>query len=203
MSALRLYEDSSLTQLVSRDGDFSNPDQESSLDGTGGQIAQAALWAAPGQTTLAADITTTDGTSVTLSAPRFADTDYPIIVIGSEKMLITAGHGSANLTVTRGYHNTTAATHTNGDPVRLAYDCTSITVDCTDNEGTDESGWMSYCGDSGGSPDGSWEAPHSIDDIDHDGSEKLWRRIVVPTGTAAQNKQDLVHRLAFTATEIS
>ncbi|MEA1996155.1 MAG: hypothetical protein U9N45_00885, partial [Gemmatimonadota bacterium] len=88
MSVLRLYEDAALTQIVSKDGDFANPDDESSLDGTNGETAQGALWAAVEQTTLAADIDDST-TTVTLTAARFADTDYPVIMIGTEKMLIT------------------------------------------------------------------------------------------------------------------
>ena len=200
MSVLRLYEDSDLTQIVSRDGDFTNPDEETSLDGTNGDTAQKALWVALEQTTLAADLDDTTQ-SVTLAAARFADTDYPVIIVGGEKMLITAGHGTSSLTVNRGHNGTTAASHTTGDPVYAAYDCSSITLDCEDNQGADESGWVTYCDDSGGSPDGVWEAPHSLSNLNYDQNAALWRRVVVPVGTPAAYKQDLVHRLAATLNE--
>ena len=203
MSVLRLYKDNTLTSMVSIAGEFSNPDEETSLDGTNGETAVAALWVAVEQSTLAADI---DGTtqSVTLAADRFADTDYPVLVVGSEKMLITSGFGTSTLTVNRGYNNTTAASHTTGDPVRAAYDSSSITIDCEDNQGADESGWVTYCDDDGGgSPDGVWEAPHSLANLTVTQSAAIHRRVVVPASTPAAFKQDLVHRLAATINEIS
>ncbi|HUU29388.1 MAG TPA: hypothetical protein VM123_16415 [archaeon] len=201
MSVLRLYEDSELTQIVSKDGDFTNPDDESSIDGTNGETKQKALWVAVEQTTLGAAITDTETQTVTLSAARFADTDYSVIIVDSEKMLITSGHGTTTLTVTRGYNGTTPATHSNGTAVYLAYDCTSITIDCADNTGTDESGWVTYCDDSEGSPDGSWEAPHSISNLNYNQNAAIWRKVVVPASTPASYKQDLIHRIAATVNE--
>ena len=203
MSVLRLYKDDTLESMVSAGGEFSNPDEEASLDGTNGETASAPLWVAVEQTKLAADID--DSTqSITLVAPRFSDTDYPVIVVGSEKMLITAGFGTTSLTVSRGYNNTTAAAHSSGDPVRAGYDCSSITIDCQDNEGSDESEWVTYCDDNGsGSPDGVWEAPHSLGSLSLTQSAAIHRRVVVPAGTPAAYKLDLVHRLAATINEIS
>jgi len=203
MSVLRLYKDETLESMVSAGGEFSNPDEEESLDGGAGETATAALWVAVEQTTLAADID--DSTqSLTLAADRFAGTDYPVIVVGSEKMLITAGFGTSSLTVTRGYNNTTAAAHSTGDPVRAAYDCSSISIDCADSEGSDESGWVTYCDDNGsGSPDGVWEAPHSLGSLAVSDNAAIHRRVVVPSGTPASYKLDLVHRLSATINEIS
>ena len=39
MGVLRLYKDQNFQQMVSVEGDFSNPDEESSLDGGAGQTA--------------------------------------------------------------------------------------------------------------------------------------------------------------------
>jgi len=200
MSVLRLYEDSDLTLLVSKDGDFTNPDDEDSLDGTNGDTAQKALWAAVEQTTLSSDIDDSTQT-IPLAAARFADTDYSVIIVGGEKMLITSGHGTNSLTVTRGYNGTTPASHSSGDPVRLAYDCSLISIDCVDNEGTDESDWVTYCDDDGGSPEGTWEAPHSMANLNYDQSQKIWRRVVVPASTPAAYKRDIVHRLSATINE--
>jgi hypothetical protein len=200
MSVLRLYKDSNLTQIVSRDGDFSSPDQESSLDGTNGETAQKALWVAVEQTTLTGDIDDEVNT-IPLAAARFADTDYSVIIVDNEKMLITAGHGTASLTVVRGHNGTSPASHSSGAAVRLAYDCSVITVDCVDETGSDESGWMSYCDDSGGSPDGNWEAPHELSDLSYEEKAAIWRKIVVPVSTPAAYKQDLIHRLACTINE--
>ncbi len=203
MSVLRLYKDDTLESMVSVEGEFSNPDQEAGLDGTNGETATVALWVAVEQTTLAADIDDTTQ-AITLAAARFADTDYPVIVVGSEKMLITAGFGTASITVSRGYNNTSAAAHTSGDPVRVAYDCSAVTIDCQDNDGSDESGWVTYCDDNGsGSPDGVWEAPHSLGSVAITASAAIHRRVVVPASTPAAYKLDLVHRLAATINEIS
>lgn len=70
------------------------------------------------QTTLAAAITDTVSTSITVSS----STSFPSsanfrIVIDSEIMLVTAGAGTTTWTVTRGAESTTAATHVLGAPV--------------------------------------------------------------------------------------
>ena len=203
MSVLRLYKDEDLTSMVSIGGEYSNPDEETSLDGTNGETAVAPLWVAVEQTTLADGIDDSVQ-AVSISADRFADTNYPVIVVGDEKMLIVAGFGTSSLTVSRGYNNTTPAAHSSGDPVRAAYNCTSVSIDCEDNDGSDESGWVTYCDDNGsGSPDGVWEAPHELGGLNQDQSAAIHRRVVVPAGTPAAYKQDLVHRLVATINEIS
>jgi hypothetical protein len=200
MSVLRLYEDEDLTGIISMDGDFSNPDVESSLDGSNGETATRELWVALEQTLLDGAVDD-EQTTIALEAARFADTGYSVIIIGSEKMLITAGHGTTSLTVIRGHNNTTPATHEDGDTVALAYDCSSVSIDCEDLQGTDESSWVTYCDDSGGSPDGNWEALHPVGNLNYDQSAKIWRRVVVPASTPAAYKQDLVHRLSATVNE--
>jgi len=65
------------------------------------------------ETTLAAAVTTTDGTEITVtSSASFPAVDF-IISIGTEAMLVTNVTG-VTWTVTRGYESSTAATHLNG-----------------------------------------------------------------------------------------
>jgi hypothetical protein len=202
LSVLRLYKDSALTSMVSTEGEFSNPDEEASLDGTNGETAISPLWVAVEQSALAADLDDSEQT-IQLTGARFANTGYPVIVIGAEKMLITSGFGTTSLTVNRGHNGTTPAAHASGDSVLAAYDCSSVSISCQDNGGTDESGWVDYCDDDGGSPNGVWEAPHSLGNLNCGQSAAIHRRVVVPAGTPAAYKQDLVHRLTATINEIS
>lgn len=68
-------------------------------------------------TTLAANVTTTDGTSVTLTSSDSLSVD-DLIKIDSETMRITAIDTETNIvTVTRGWHSSTGATHTSGATV--------------------------------------------------------------------------------------
>lgn len=187
---LRLYDDAALTSMISA-GDFANPDDEASINGTAGATVTKALWLAVEQTTLGAAVADALTQTITLAAARFADTDYPVIIIGSEKMLITAGFGTTTLTVTRGYGGTTAAAHLINAPVRLAYNCSDIEITCTDTQGTDESGWAGFCADDGGSPDGSWVATYEPADLNYDASHALHRRFVVPASTPGAYKRDL------------
>ena len=68
------------------------------------------------QTTLAAAITDTSGTSITVTS----ETSFPaapfIISIDTECLLVTVVNGTT-WTVTRGYESSTAATHTNGTAI--------------------------------------------------------------------------------------
>ena len=198
---LRLHKEVDLTTMISRDGGQTAPDEEAAIDGGAGQAEEDPLWVAPEQTDLDGGIDDSQ-TDITLTAARFAATKYSIIRIEDELCLITGGHGTINLTVTRGYHGTTPAAHADGVAVISAYNYTSNQIDCTDNEGSDESGWMLYCDDSGGSPDGSWEAPHSIGNINYNQSLKIWRKVTVPASTAPGRKIDLEHNLTFTADEV-
>jgi hypothetical protein len=68
------------------------------------------------QTTLGAAITTTDGTSITVTSEAgFPAVDF-IISIDTECMLVT-NVSTTTWTVTRGYEGSTAATHTNGTAI--------------------------------------------------------------------------------------
>ncbi len=66
----------------------------------------------PGYTTLAAAITTTSATSITVTdASGFPSSTAYSIMVDSEQMTVTAGFGTTTWTVTRGAGGTTAATH--------------------------------------------------------------------------------------------
>ena len=68
------------------------------------------------ETTLAAAITDTSGTSITVTSSASFPSAPFIIGIDTECMLVTNVSG-ATWTVTRGYESSTAATHDNGAPV--------------------------------------------------------------------------------------
>jgi hypothetical protein len=69
-------------------------------------------------TTLSSAITTTNGTSISVtSAVGFPSVAQYRIRIDDEIMLVTAGAGTTTQTVTRGVEGTTAATHNNGAAV--------------------------------------------------------------------------------------
>ena len=207
MSILRLWEDDGgspdIDEMITIDGDYTNPDDESSLDGTNGETSQHMMHVMVEQTTLDGAISSTTTTSITTTHARFADTNYSVIIVGTEKMLITAGHGTTSLTVQRGHNGTTAATHADDAAVYAAYDCTEATIDCRDTTGTDESGWVTYCANDGGSPEGTWEAPYtfSTETFSEDTSEAVWRKLVVPASTSAAYKRDLQHRVTCTVDE--
>ncbi len=104
--AIHLFKDSELTQQIS-EGTLASPDSDT-YNGTDGQAKDRELFLANEQTTLAADITSTQ-TFITLAAARFADGDT--IVIDNEQMIVTAGGGTTSLTVQRGQNGTPKASH--------------------------------------------------------------------------------------------
>jgi hypothetical protein len=65
------------------------------------------------ETTLAAAITTTDGTSITVTSEASFPAAPFICSIDTEAFLVTVVSGTT-WTVTRGYEGSTAATHLNG-----------------------------------------------------------------------------------------
>lgn len=85
-----------------------------------GVNAEKRILAPKETTTLGAAITTTDGTSITVAADLgvSASTQFRIL-IDSELMLVTAGHGTTTWTVERGADGTTGATHANAAVVTL------------------------------------------------------------------------------------
>ncbi len=71
-----------------------------------------------GATTLAAAITSTTATSISVaSATGFPQSGVYPIVVDSEVMFVTGGQGTTTWTVTRGANGSTAATHLNGAAV--------------------------------------------------------------------------------------
>jgi len=69
---------------------------------------------------LAAAITTTDGTAITVTADFGVTAGNAFrVLIDSELMEVTAGHGTTSWTVLRGVDGTTAAVHASGAQVRL------------------------------------------------------------------------------------
>ena len=187
--SLRLHE--SDTVRVSLEDVFTNPDDEDGLDGDAGDSAEKKLRVMIEQTTLGDDINDSV-TTIPLAAVSFANTNRKYIMVGSEKMEVTAGWGTDSLTVTRGVKGTTAAAHSSGDAVRLAYDAVGASISVEDNSGSDESSWVDFCLDSGGSPDGNWQSPLSLGNIAYDSYVDIWRRVTVPAATIAQAKQDLI-----------
>lgn len=93
-------------------------------DFTGGDVA-VRLMGSHNTWSAAATISSTSTTAITLTDPFSLGTHTAIengnvIVIDSEQMLVTAGGGTLNLTVTRGVNGTTPATHANGANVYIA-----------------------------------------------------------------------------------
>lgn len=191
-----VYEDSDLTELVSAEGSFTNPDDETDVDGDGGDTKYKLLWVAPERGFLAADINDTVE-ALTLAAARFANSALNVIIIGTEKILIGAGFGTTSLSsLTRGYDGTTAAAHSSGDAVILCYDVTAAKIVATDNDDTDEASWMTYCLAPAGVPDTSYNSHPTelaLGDIDYDESVQIYRRIIVPASTSPRAKTDLLH----------
>jgi hypothetical protein len=68
------------------------------------------------ETTLAAAITDTSGTSITVTSEASFPAAPFIISIDTECLLVTVVSGTT-WTVTRGYESSTAATHTNGTAI--------------------------------------------------------------------------------------
>lgn len=69
----------------------------------------------PGYTTLAAAVTGTGGTSISVtSAAGFPGSGPFYVMIDAEQMQVTAGFGTTSWTVSRGANGTTAATHASG-----------------------------------------------------------------------------------------
>jgi hypothetical protein len=78
-------------------------------------------------TTLAAAITTTTQTPITISsATGFPGSGNYVVEIDSEQMLVTSGQGSTSWGVTRAYAGTVAATHLNSAPVTLIWSTNTL-----------------------------------------------------------------------------
>ena len=82
-------------------------------------------------TTLSGAITNSALALVLASAAGFPAAGNFVLFIENEQVLVTAGQGSANLTVTRGYNNTTAAAHASGVAITNAIVLATATCNAT------------------------------------------------------------------------
>ena len=199
--SLTVYKDTNLTDQVSDEDDFGNPDQEDDIDGDSGEIRVDPLFIAMEQTTLSAGINDSTGT-IPLTVPRFTITNpnlnVIVIVTGGvgEKIKIGAGGGTNTLTgCERGYRETDPASHDQGDPVILCYDVTLAKIESLDNDTPpDEADWLDYCLDSGGSPDGNYANPLSLGTMAYNEKKAIHRRATVPASQSPDIKTDLLHK---------
>lgn len=195
-----IYEDSDLTELVTPEGNVTNPDDETDLNGDDGETAVKALFCAVIQSKLAAGINDVV-TEIEVDNAYFRFTDLPVIKIGDELMYVTDGLSPAGttLTVIRGWNNTTPASHSEDDRVYMAYNVENLAVVCRDNEQVvtgDESSYVTYCLDDGeGEPDDDWKSELSLGDIDYNESVAFHRKVIIPENSDAESKQDLIHDL--------
>lgn len=192
-----IYEDATFDTLFSAEDSFTNPDDESDLDGDAGDSAVKKMYCAAVQTTLNGGIDDVV-TSVVITAAVFKFADCPVIKIDNEQMRVTAGLSPAGLTltVTRGWNNTTPAAHLTGARVYMAYNGQNVTVSCRDNEQVitgDESSRVTYCTDVAGSPSGSYAASLNMGSIAYNGSVTFHRKVTIPASTDAVSEQDLIH----------
>jgi hypothetical protein len=194
MMSIHLYKDAELTQQVS-EGSLSNPDWDT-YNGTDGQSKDRELYLANEQSTLAADITSTQ-TELALGAARFADGDT--IIIDTEQMVVTAGGGTTTLTVQRGQNGSAEAAHASGAPVYSALCYTNLKVKPVDSSGSDESGWCTLALTQAELDSATPGAELTLGDKAHDLTLSFWRRFSVPPGTPVQNKTDI--KLRITGTE--
>ncbi len=192
--SIHLFKDAALTQQVS-EGTLTSPDSDT-YNGTDGESKDRQLYLANEQTTLAADITSIQ-TDITLASARFADGDT--IIIGTEQMIVTAGGGTASLTVQRGQNGTAKAAHTTGTAVYSALSYTTLKARPVDSSGTDESSWCRLALTQAELDTATPGAELTLGDKAHDVMLSFWRRFTVPAGTPVQNKTDL--KLRITGTE--
>jgi hypothetical protein len=177
------------------------------LDGGDGDTDETAFWVAAEQGVLGDDMDDSQ-TGLTLAAARFADyATLPLIAVVSganvEIMSISAGGGTTGLTVARAQAGTSAIAHTTGDRVYLAYDTTSNSISCRDNEQVvsgDESSWVTYAEDDGGSA-GSYSASLNLNNLAYDASQKIWRKVIIPASTSPARKTDLIHDIDHDASQ--
>ena len=181
--SIHLYKDSQLAQPVS-EGTLTSPDSDT-YNGTDGESKDRQLYLANEQTTLAADITSTQ-TTITLASARFADGDT--IIVGSEQMIVTAGGGTTSLTVQRGQNGTAKATHSSGATVYSALSYTTLKVKPVDATGTDESGWCKLALEA--ELDTATRGRATLGDKAHSATLSFWRRFTF-RGHTCQNKTDL------------
>lgn len=188
--AIHLFKDSLLTEQIS-EGTLASPDSDT-YNGTDGQAKDRELFIANEQTTLAANITSTQ-TVISLASARFADGDT--VIIDTEQMIVTAGGGTTSLTVQRGQNGTTKATHTSGSVVYSALTYTTLKVKPVDSSGSDESTWCKVALTQLELDTATPGAELTLGDKAHNATLSFWRRFSVPAGTPVQNKTDLKIRI--------
>jgi len=199
---LRIWEDSiSDTNLISRGGAHTQ-DDEDNYNGSSGEVKEKKLVLAPAQTALAADIDASQ-VEIIINAAVFDDSNHPYIIVvsgeNSETMKIIGGSGTTVLTVTRGDSPISASAN---DPVYSAYTYENITIQASDEKGSDETDWFRYAPDVSGSP-GTYGASLSPSNFTNPTTDSytFWREVTVPEGQAAQRKGDNRHKAVFGAFE--
>lgn len=201
--SLRLYRDALLAEPISRDGAQTQPDLEASLNGTAGQAAEANLYLAPERAKLSVAVGTLDGTTFTIDRAAFGDSNYAHGIIDSEEVLITAGHGTNTLTVSRAYNGSTPALHSQNAVLYLIYNYSDIKISADDVEGTDESGYLEYSLDAGvtwySALDGAGGNAQPVDMNYADTAVTVRRKCTIPAGHAVLRRIDLRHVVTFTA----
>lgn len=203
---LRAFEEAAITNVFTLTGDFSYS-ENSEADGDAGQTLTRLLYITFFQRLLSGGIDANQ-TSITLNLAWTADDGKNIAICENEKMLVTAGWGTTSITVIRGYHSTTKASHSDTTPFRSCYKALAneATVKAVDIEGTDQSGWVTYCLAPAGVPDESYSAELTLKaggDIEPGETIIVERKIVVPASWDPEDKQDLIHRIEGTLKEYS
>lgn len=202
---LRAYNESAITNVFTLTGDFTYPDP-GEADGDAGATIENLLYITMRQRKLDGGIDANQE-DITLDYAWFADDGKNIIIFTSgEKGLITAGFGTVNLTVTRGYHGTTKASQADGTTFQSCYKALAneATIKAVDIEGADESTWVTYCLAPGGTPDESYQSELTLKaggDIEPGDVIIVNRKIVVPASWDPEDKQDLIHRIEGTLKE--
>jgi hypothetical protein len=193
---LRFWKDAGLTDKVSINAIFNNPLEETEIDGDNGETKEGDFYLAPAQAELVGDIDD-EVTSIEISLPIFDNENYPVLIIGSEKLLITDGFGTVNPTVQRAFNSTEPAAHSDGDRVYAAYLIKNISLSAVDEEDSDESAWLTFRH----YESGSYEAPHAVAEINYDESVHLQYQVIIPVWPAAY-KRDIVPTISCRPYEI-
>lgn len=203
-----IYKETGLINLISLVSVFSVVDSEADISGDSGETKIKAVWGAIEQTKLNGGINDTDDpVTIALDAARFADTTLNVLLIGTEKLLMSAGFGTNSLTASRAYDGTSIAAHADDAPIYLCYTIKDPAVVALDETGGDEAGWVTFCLDSGGSPDGSYNShPTPLDlgaNLDPADKIAFHRKLIVPASQPAQKKTDILLKTTGTLEEYS
>lgn len=205
--SLRAFNEAALTNLFTLTDDFNYPDP-GEADGDGGETITNLLYIAVMQRKLSGGIDNSQE-DVELDYAWPANDGKNIVqFVSGEKGLVTAGWGTTSLTVTRGYHGTAKSSQADDSTFQKCYYALAneATVLAIDNEGSDQSGWVTYCLAPGGVPDESYSAtlylsPAAV--IEPGDVIIVQRKIVVPASWDPEDKQDLLHRISATLKEFT